>query len=311
MGHHAAVPTDPLTVVIVHWNQAERCLRSLARLHEQGVDIRPVVVDNGSRPDQVSLLRSALGDDGELIEMGANTGFGPAANAGYRRWLSDPQGEWVGLMPHDALPAPGALADMLAIAAERPRLGLLSADVGDGATPVVDPYFGGITRPASVTRGFEPADHPHGTLMLARRPLLEQIGLFDERYFAYCEEADLGLRATAAGWEVGLARATMVENPTMGPGTPAVDYLQLRNTLLLVREHSGRYHATVRALIAVGHIIAGLVRPASRYHLFSARARWLALRDGALGRYGPPPASLLAPDGRCDTEIRSDEGSPR
>src|SRR5690606_9624971 len=131
---------------------------------------------------------------------------------------------------------------------ERPRLGLLSADVGDGATPVVDPYFGGITRPAAVSEGFEAADHPHGTLMIARRGLLEDVGLFDERYFAYVEEADLGLRARAAGWEVGLVRGARVHNPDVGTRGADVAYLQLRNTLLLVREHSGRYHAGIRML---------------------------------------------------------------
>ena len=56
---------------------------------------------------------------------------------------------------------------------ERPRAGLACADFGDGATPVVDPYFGGILAPATVAEGWEPAGHPHGTLMLARREVLD------------------------------------------------------------------------------------------------------------------------------------------
>ncbi|MGY6499521.1 MAG: glycosyltransferase [Acidimicrobiales bacterium] len=301
---------EPLTVVIVHWNQAQRCLRSLERLADQGVPVAPIVVDNGSTAEQLRTVRSGVGADVEIVELGHNAGFGPGANAGFRRWLADGAGEWVALMPHDALPAPGALAEMLGIARDRPRLGLLSADVGDGATPIVDPYFGGITRPARVERGFEAADHPHGTLMLARRDLLSTVGLFDERYFAYCEEADLGLRAAAAGWEVGLARGTMVENPSMGPGSPAADYLQLRNTLLLVREHSGRYHAGVRAGIALYQLAAGVVRPRHRYHLFSARARVMALRDAALSRYGPPPTSLYASD-NDDSVVADQQESSR
>ena len=46
-------------------------------------------------------------------------------------------------------------------------------------------------------------------MLFARRGALEDVGLFDERYFAYCEEADLGLRAVAAGWEVGLVRGRL------------------------------------------------------------------------------------------------------
>ncbi|MEZ5136208.1 MAG: hypothetical protein R2699_14425 [Acidimicrobiales bacterium] len=54
------------------------------------------------------------------------------------------------------------------MAAAQHHVGLACADVGDGETPVVDPYFGGMTVPARAA-GWEPADYPHGTLLLARR----------------------------------------------------------------------------------------------------------------------------------------------
>jgi len=63
---------------------------------------------------------------------------------------------------------------------------------------VVDPVFGALLRPSVVDDGWEDAGYPHGTLLLARRECLLDIGLFDERYFAYCEEADLGERARRA-----------------------------------------------------------------------------------------------------------------
>lgn len=252
-----------------------------------------MVVDNGSRAEELTTLRAGLPAWAEILELGTNRGFGPAANAGMRRWLAQGAGEWVAVMPHDALPDDGALAELLAVARERPRLAFVSADVGDGATPVVDAYLGGITRPPSTTAGFEPADHPHGTLMLARRGALLDVGDFDERYFAYCEEADLGLRALDAGWEVGLVRGVMVRNPEMGPGSAAVAYLQLRNTLLLVKERSGRYHATVRLLIAVVQIARSVVDPRARDHLHHPRARLRAIADFLRGRFGPPPAALF------------------
>src|SRR3546814_13786594 len=100
--------------------------------------------------------------------------------------------------------------------------------------------------------------------MCAHRHRLGEGGLFEERDFAYCEEADLALRAKAQGWETGLVRGAIVVNPHMGTPSRTVDYLQLRNTLLLVREHSGRYHATIRGLLAVGQLVSGLLRPTQR-----------------------------------------------
>ena len=283
-----------LPVVILHWNRPERCVGTVVRFLEQDVPggVRVVVVDNGSELEAVATVRKGLPAGVELLELPRNRGFGPGANAGFRHVLAHPEpgdGDWIGLAPHDAEPAPGCLARILEVAGERPRAGLACGDFGDGATPVVDPYFGGILAPATVADGWEPAGHPHGTLMLARRQLLEEVGLFDERYFAYCEEADLALRAAAAGWETGLVRGAIVVNPDLGTRVSVIDYLQLRNTMLLVREHSGRYHAMIRGLLAVGQLLAGLAVPARRGPYWDPLARVQALVDDARGRYGAPP----------------------
>jgi GT2 family glycosyltransferase len=285
-----------LTVVIVHWNQPERCVGTVDAFRHQGVPVEILVVDNGSRPDAIDALEARLGGAATVVRFRDNLGFGPGANAGLRWWLDCTDTEWVAVAPHDALPAPGTLRALLEAAACRPRAGLVCADVGDGEIPVMDPYFGGMTVPASSEPGWQAADYPHGTLLMARRACLSEIGLFDERYFSYCEEADLGIRARAAGWEVGLVRGARVHNPHMNGGSPAVDYLMQRNTLLLVRDHSGRYHAFIRFCIAVYQMLRGLVRPSKREWLYSASGRALGLLDFLRGRYGPPPAVLFGPD---------------
>ena len=114
----------------------------------------------------------------------------------------------------------------------------------------------------------------------------------NERFFSYCEEADLGLRARARGWKVGLVRGAMVKNLHLGSSVPMVDYLQTRNTLLLVREMSGRYHALVRIVITLMQTWKGVRSPESQPPVFDARARLLGLRDFLLRRFGPPPASV-------------------
>jgi cellulose synthase/poly-beta-1,6-N-acetylglucosamine synthase-like glycosyltransferase len=279
----------PLPIVIVHRDQPERLVDTIDAFRAQDVPVTITVVDNGSRD-----VPSIEGTDVEVLSMGANLGFGPAANVGYRRFLADADaGEWVVLAPHDALPEPTCLSHMLGVLSLRPRAGLACADVGDGATPVVDPYFGGILAPATVSEGWEPCGHPHGTLMLARRACLDAVGIFDERYFAYCEEADLALRAKAAGWDSGLVRGAMVKNPYVGSASAAIDYLQLRNTLLLVREHSGAYHAFIRFSIAMWHLASGAVAPSRRGPYWNVEGRVRGLVDFARGRFGPPPPHLL------------------
>ncbi len=280
--------TRPVPVVVIHRNRPEKLRGTIAALGAQTVPMRIVLVDSGSSEEAHAQALALLPDDSVVIRMGRNGGFGPSANAGWRWFLAGDHGDWVALCPHDALPAPDAVERILEACASRERPGLACGDFGDGLTPIVDPYFGGIAAPAMTDQGWDPAGHPHGTLLLAHRGFLEDVGLFDESYFAYGEEADLGLRAHAAGWDVGLVRGAMVRNPDMSNGMPVVDYLRVRNTLRLVLDHSGRYHACIRFLMASWQIVSE--RGTNPYH--DTRARLLALRDFLLGRSGPPPASL-------------------
>lgn len=284
-----------LTAVVVHRRRPELCVETGRLLAAQGVD-RLVVVDNGSPPADLATIRRGL-PAAELVELAANNGFGPAANAGLRRWLAGgaEAGEWVLVCPHDARPAGDCVARLVTTTAGRPRAGLASAEYGGAgrlALPVVDPYFGGILVPSDRRPGWEDAGYPHGTLLLARRGCLEEIGLFDERYFAYCEEADLGERARRAGWEVGVVWGAVVANPGMSSAPGVAEYLMLRNSILLVRRHFGRYRAAVRFLMAVWVTARGAVRPGRRTPFWDLPARLLALRDALLGRSGPPPRSL-------------------
>jgi N-acetylglucosaminyl-diphospho-decaprenol L-rhamnosyltransferase len=289
-------------VTLVHWNQPHRCTTSLAAFRASPTVSAVTVVDNGSEPRHLALLRDEV-PDLDLVTLGANRGFGPAANVGLQRGLQRSEADYLVVAPHDALPAPDCLERLVGEMEHRPGAGLVCADVGDGHVPVFDPYFGGMTVAADPREGWRPVDYPHGTLLMARRSCLLDIGLFDERYFAYCEEADLGVRARRRGWDVGLVQGAKVLNPTMRSGSAAVDYLMQRNTILLVREHSGRYHATIRFLIALWDLLRGAVGVGPPQFLYVPRARLRALFDVLRGTTGPPPADYF--------EVLDARGDPR
>ena len=294
------MPAPSVDLVIVHRGVPDLVGETVHRfLDQDGVTVRIVVVDNASSPDDRDKLALTLPDHVVLLPQDRNLGFGPAANVGFRWYLQRPDGggaEWLAVAPHDARPAPDCLQAMLAELDRRPQAGLASADVGDGLTPIVDRYIGAIPVPARVHHGWEPAGYPHGTLMLGRRRCLEQVGLFDERYFAYCEEADLALRAKQAGWEVGVVRGAEVRNPTVGSHVAVVDYLQLRNTLLLVQEHFGLWPVAMRMCMALYHLGVGLVSPARRGPYWDAPARVAAIVDFLRRRFGPPPPAIVRRD---------------
>lgn len=259
---------DQLTVVVVHRDEPAALAATVASLRDAwSGPLRVVVVDNASiaRPDSSGI---------EVVDAGANLGFGGGANIGLRR----ARGPWVAVCPHDVEVGRGALDRMVAVAAAHPRAGLAGADLGLAAVPVIDPYLGGISVPAVRSGDWAPAGYPHGTLLVARMACLRQVGLFDEAFFAYCEEADLALRARAGGWLSGQVWGATARNTSLG-SLEVSQYLQARNTLHLVRRWFGRYRATVRL---------GLELPTAATN----RSHRLAARDFLRGRWGPPPPDL-------------------
>lgn len=280
-------------MILIHWNQPDACLATIDRFRDQGVPVRLVVVDNDSRTEALQQLRDGLDDDVILLEQSANIGFGPGANVGLRQWLQHSDSEWAAVAPHDAHPDVKTLARIVEGLADQPDVGLVSADVGDRATPLVHPYLGAIEAPQALEEGLEESDYAHGTLHLFRRSCVAQIGLFDERFFSYCEEADLGLRAKGAGWRVGIMRGAGVHNPYVNTPHPVIDYLQERNTLLLLARHHGPVQVAFRTGVALWQLITGVIDPSMRGDYFSARARVRALVHAARRRFGPPPTDLM------------------
>jgi GT2 family glycosyltransferase len=73
---------------------------------------------------------------------------------------------------------------------------------------------------------------PSACAALYRREVFDDVGLFDERFFAYCEDSDLGLRARRAGWEaVSAPRAVVYHKYSASSSTysPLKMYLVERN----------------------------------------------------------------------------------
>lgn len=281
-----------LHVVVVHRDQPERCAASVAALLAEGPGVTVTVVDSGSSPANARRLRALLPAT-EVIDAGRNVGFGPGANLGWRAWLEAGKGEWVAVAPHDALVQPGCLDRIFSEVALRPDAGMVSAEFGPefDLVPRVDWVLGGFYQPGMRGAGWQDVGYAHGTLLLVRRAVLEQVGLFDERYFAYCEEVDLSLRARAAGWRVGMVWGAVVENGQFPPQLLA-DYLQTRNNLLLVRTRFGRYAASLQCILAVARAIGRARADPSRWrtHLeLDARA----IVDFLCGRLGAPPPAVL------------------
>lgn len=286
----------PIPLLMVHWNRPWECLRSVDAFLSEGLPLAITVVDNASESDAIQLLKERLPEGLRLVLLRENKGWGGALNIGLRRWLLEEKSKCCLVSAHDALPRPGCLRRLLEVMAVKDScVGIASAEVGINNRPTFSPVRGPrLPRVKPRDAGLiEEVDFPQGTLMLFHRKCIEGIGFFDERYFAYGDETEIGLRARRHGWKVVVVWGAVVENP--GTWTPSRmrSYLFTRNCLIMARDYGGWDRAVLRALLTVPNTIRLLARPSERGAAFSVTARAMAIRDFFLQRYGPPPAWVL------------------
>ncbi len=211
----------------------EACLRAL---ESQTVDeFEVVVIDNsGTRRVQASNPRV------RVISNERNVGFGAAVNQAFRA----SNAPYLAALNDDAVADPRWLETLLADADAHPRIGMFASEVRLAGTGMLDSAgmliaSDGSSKQAPLAHLADANDTllPSGSAALYRRAMLEEIGLFDESFFLYCEDTDLGLRAQWAGWGCHYVPGAIVEHRyshSAGRASPLKAYYVERNRLYTI-----------------------------------------------------------------------------
>lgn len=198
------------SVIVVNWNGEAYLAEGVDSLLDQTHPrTEIIVVDNGSTDGSVRLLTERYGAKIRLVVNRENLGFAGGNNAG----IAAATGEHVLVLNNDAVADPRWVAALVREAETDPEIGMCASKIVSYDNPAVIDSAGLLLARDGLGRGrgrlerdagqFDRAEEvlmPSGCAALYRRAMLEQIGLFDERFFMYCEDVDLGLRGRAAGW---------------------------------------------------------------------------------------------------------------
>ncbi len=251
------------------------------------------MLDNNSAAGAFENLRSAIDSSVEILRLPQNKGWGAALNFALHRWLDQERSVYCLISAHDAQPAPDCVARLVGAMDADGKLGIVCPEYPDGSVPrlsarhAVSQEIAPRLQPGVV----QDIDVPHGTLMMVRRECLAEIGLFDERYFAYGDEHELGARARRHGWKVALVGGAVVDNPQTSTASELRSYLFTRNSLLLVHDYFGRHAAGRRAVLILLNTVRLAFRSRRDAFAFSPRARWRGCRDYFADRFGQPPVA--------------------
>lgn len=245
----------------------ERFLASLSMATERPVTV--LLADNGST-DGTPQAAVERYPNARLIDMGANLGYGTAVNRAVAQLDDD---DWMIVANPDVQWGPGSIDALLSAAVRWPRAGALGPLVRDPDGSV----YPSARHLPSLVRGsmhavlgpfwkrnpwttayrqerFEPTERPVGWLsgscLLVRRSAFSQIGGFDERYFMYMEDVDLGDRLGKAGWlSVYVPSAEVLHHKGHSTGRDPANYLAAHHKstyLFLADRYSGWRLAPLR-----------------------------------------------------------------
>jgi N-acetylglucosaminyl-diphospho-decaprenol L-rhamnosyltransferase len=266
--------TDVLPVVTVTYSPGhhlERFLASLSLATERPVSV--LMADNGST-DGTPQAAVERYPNVRLFNIGANLGYGSAVNRaieylGERGEIDD----WVLVANPDVQWGPNSIDALLEAAARWPQAGSLGPLIHDpdgsvypsarhlpslirgGMHAVIGPFWKGNPWTAAYRQDrLEPSERPVGWLsgscLLLRRSAFGQIGGFDERYFMYMEDVDLGDRLGKAGWlNVYVPSAEVLHHKGHSTGRDPASHLAAhhRSTyIFLADRHSGWWLAPLR-----------------------------------------------------------------
>ena len=271
-------PPLTVSVVIVSFNTRETlryCLErtqaELQRIANFGFTSEILVIDNNSSDGSAEMVERFF-PNVHLLRSPVNLGFGGANNLA----LLASRGQYLLLLNSDAFVEEPVLSNLIQDMEADPYIGILGiAQVSrDGSRQPSARRFHTLWRDACVMLGL-PHLFPHnrswgrrfggldrkwegacrpvrvdwipGAFMLIRRLLLEEIGLFDERFFLYVEEVDLCKRAIRHGWHVvyspeysvvhiGGESATSINSRQDAPPSHQVVLWRMRSTLLYYRK---------------------------------------------------------------------------
>ncbi|HMY02545.1 MAG TPA: glycosyltransferase family 2 protein, partial [Candidatus Obscuribacter sp.] len=223
-----------VSIVIPNWNGKHfltGCLDSLLSQTYKQLEI--IVVDNGSKDGSVEFLAEHYASV-KVPRFSVNTGFSVAVNRG----IKESRGEFIALINNDTVVDRAWVEELVKAMALHPEAGSLGCKmlayddhslldgVGDGYRRGGLP--GRIGHREKDIGLFDSGRYILGACggaALYRRSLLLDIGLFDEDYFAYLEDVDLGLRAQSAGYKCFYVPTAVIYH--LGCGTTGSGYSPL------------------------------------------------------------------------------------
>lgn len=238
--------TPLVSIVILNWNgkeMTEACIKSLAKLRLR--DFEVVVVDNGSEDDSIEHLTKKFPKI-VLVKNKKNLGFAGGNNSA----LHFAKGKYIALLNNDMVVDPLWLSKLVSVAEKDKKIGACGGGRFDwnDKNPAYNKKnilrtikhlnkFWGFPWEENYDERLEEVDTLSGGAVLIRRELIDEIGFFDNDFFAYVEDRDFFARAKRAGFRLFYVPKAYIWHQISRTGKRSkykFNFLSLRNHLYFI-----------------------------------------------------------------------------
>lgn len=292
-------------IIVLNWNRHKdtiECIESLKRVTYPNYGV--VIVDNGSTDGSEEILKKRFPEI-PLIQAGENLGYAGGNNVGIRYAL-EKGGDYIILLNNDTIVDPEFVTELVKVATSGASAEILNAKIYFYDQPDVlwccgtrfslrsgwSRQIGYGERDNGQYDSIQEVDVPCGCAMMVPRSLCERVGLLNEEYFCYVEEAEWALRAKKEGFRViyvpGAKVWHKVGASSDGMKSGAYIYYALRNTLRCLRDNApykSRPRSHVRAFIVILLYIGSLFTLGIQKQA-GLRYIYLGVRDYYRNRFG-------------------------
>jgi GT2 family glycosyltransferase len=309
--------SNPRTVIVsvLNWNTAQLtadCVASILKLeHGDALRVQVVVLDNGSRADDWQQLQASLDASRvTLVRQERNLGFAGGHNVTMRMAVEQ-NAEFVWLVNSDSILEPSSLSKLVAAFDADPRCGAASPVIRALHDERLIDFCGARhdwknldsirSRSVEEAQALEAQGMEDmwlaGTLVMFRVEALKQVGLLNEKLFAYFEDDDIGVRLSRGGWHNRLVAHASAwhAQPNVKERGPHYFYLLYRNSFLFYLEHTPAPYRRLIRLRLIDRALFTANRLYRKGHDKKAEACLLGIVDGLRGRGGPPDLERQPP----------------
>lgn len=275
-----------VSIIILNWNGKNdtiECLESLKKITY--LNYETIVVDNGSKGDDVKVLRDMFGEYIYIIENYKNYGFAEGNNVGMRYALKKGT-DYILFLNNDTVVDPQFLSELVASAESDPLIGIVGPKIYFYDEPNKIWFAGGNISmwrcntwhigKGELDKGqydiIQEVDFITGCALLAKRQAIERIGMLDPEYLSYYEDADWCIRAKRQGDKimyVPKAKLWHKGSSSTGGGYTSYDnpfraQRKGRNLLFFMRKNAKLKHWLVFPFFACAYLIRTILRETSR-----------------------------------------------